>query len=897
MTAQAPHSTPLSAAACPLLSAVLPLRYALGPTLAVDTSAYGLPPLQGTFPYLGDDAQNLELQERPLNYTARLLRDGWLYVWQSGLSKLVEYRVDQAALAQTPRAGKVIDGRNLPYLLLPAGENAMLAWSPTQWSDAQFAAAKTKPDVRQRVMREISPGAAPFSGPARAIHERIGDYMDANGYGWSCEPSTAHRPAWPRLLGDMQRCEQQAYVLLDDPWGVLLDLAELVRARQQAFNITREIRGEDWAIAGVLKSLAESDRQIGGQLRSITDYSKLRAAWQEQTQEEDNHAVDIRRLSSLWADWFNTLAKTGPASLDTACGHFDITQPTARAELELHFAAACLGPSVTSLGAKAIASALTPQEQTGKPWLIWSLLGLGKRLGVGEFNALTGLADGVKSNGADLLDEARQMAELLNKTAEKLAKHAQGSVLEALFAALAPIAGLGLQRSNEGAKAAGQLYLAASLARSQQRLAVELVSQRQLGEWMSDLMGTRPKLPARLKPTQLSIAVSDALPFFRLLPAKNLPALSGHLAADANLKDMLGLSKGGLEKAPLKCLVALVAGVNFVWGGVQVLDGTAKSKLSLAGGFMGMSSAVSAVSAVWQRVAEVDWEATTKVAGTHSLSSQTALTRALSFGAKTAFLQSITSGFDVLVYGIETLDAYKAGDLDTAAINAGLSLASGTNLVLYVKTFRAVRAARAAVIAGEAAALGRGVSAAPHLAARALGVTILIVGGVIARQYTLDTPLEAWVKQTRFGTRPAEWAASYEQSMTEFYKIVFPIVFEAYRLNELNPYRGMQQITYLLLRLPGKDALSDTMIHFKGTEVWGGFFGLGGARKAVEWTGKDFDRHDGTRVKVEPGVAVYRRVYHEEDGRELNTISGELSYSPVEGLTLPPIEIKELAWL
>lgn len=895
MTAQAPRTTQLSAAACPLLSAVLPLRYALGPTLAVDTSAYGLPPLQGTFPYLGDDVQNLELQGRPLNYTARLLRAGWLYVWQSGLSKLVEYRVNQAALAQTPRAGKVIDGRSLPYLLLPAGEKAMLAWSPTQWSEAQFAAVKDKAAVRQRVMREISPGAAPYSGQARSIHERIGDYMDVNGYGWSCEPSTAHRPAWPRLLDDMQRCEQQAYALIDDPWGVLLDLAELVRARQQAFNITREIRGEDWAIAGVLKSLAESDRQIGGQLRSITDYPKLSAAWQEQTQEEDTHSADIRRLSSLWADWFNTLAKNGPASLDTACGHFDITQPAARAELELHFAAACLGPSVTSLGAKAIVRALTPQEQAGKPWLMWSLLGLGKRLGIGEINSLTGLADGVKSNGAALLDEARQVAELLNKAAEKLAKHTQGSVLEALFTALAPIAGLGLQRSNEGAKAAGQLYLAAALARSQQRLAVEMVSQRQLGEWMSDLMGTRPKLPARLKPTQLSIAVSDALPFFRLLPAKNLPALSGHLAADVGLKDMLDLSKGALEKAPLKCLVALVAGVNFVWGGGQLSNSqSAKSWLSFVGGAFGMSSAVTAV---WQRVAEVNWEASVKVSGANSISSQKALADALGVGARTALLQSVTSGFDVLVYGIEVLDAYKVGDMDTAAINAGLSLASGTNLVLYVKTFRAVRAARAAVIAGEAAALGRGVSAAPHLAVRALGVTILIVGGVIARQYTLDTPLETWVKHTRFGTRHADWAGSYEQSMTEFYKIVFPITFHAYRLNELHPYRGMQQITYLLLRLPGKDALTDTMIHFKGTEIWGGFLGLGGARKPVEWTGSDFDRHVGTRVKAEPGVAVYRRVYHEADGRELNAISGELSYSPIEGLTLPPIEIKELAWL
>jgi len=134
-------------------------------------------------------------------------------------------------------------------------------------------------------------------------------------------------------------------------------------------------------------------------------------------------------------------------------------------------------------------------------------------------------------------------------------------------------------------------------------------------------------------------------------------------------------------------------------------------------------------------------------------------------------------------------------------------------------------------------------------------------------------------------------------SMTEFYKVVFPISFEAYRLNELNPYRSMQTITYVLLRLPGKSALTDDMIHFKGHETWGSFFGFGGTRKTVEWTGKDFDHHGGTRIKTEPGVAVYRRVYHEENGDNLDAIRGELSYSPVEGITLPAIEIKELAWL
>jgi hypothetical protein len=88
------------------------------------------------------------------------------------------------------------------------------------------------------------------------------------------------------------------------------------------------------------------------------------------------------------------------------------------------------------------------------------------------------------------------------------------------------------------------------------------------------------------------------------------------------------------------------------------------------------------------------------------------------------------------------------------------------------------------------------------------------------------------------------------------------------------------------------------MLHFKDEELWSGLFGFGSLRKSVEWTGKDFDRHAGTRVSTESGVATYRRVYHpDRDGRDLNKISGKLSYSPLEGLTLPAIDIKDIAWL
>ncbi|WP_336346809.1 hypothetical protein [Pseudomonas monsensis] len=73
---------------------------------------------------------------------------------------------------------------------------------------------------------------------------------------------------------------------------------------------------------------------------------------------------------------------------------------------------------------------------------------------------------------------------------------------------------------------------------------------------------------------------------------------------------------------------------------------------------------------------------------------------------------------------------------------------------------------------------------------------------------------------------------------------------------------------------------------------------LGGKREKVIWTSSDFDVHSGTRISKESETAVYRRVYHvDREGRALNSISGKLTYSPLEGLSLPPIDIKEIAWI
>lgn len=892
---QAPYGT------CPFLAAVLPLRYALGPTAAVDTSAYGLPELNGRFPDLGPDLP--ALGEQNLNYTSRLLRDGWLYVWESTPPKLVEYQVESAQLTQTARAGRVIDTRTQPHLLLRAGESAGLVWSPVRWSEPQYQAAKKDPAVRQRIMRSFVPGVAPFSGQVDAINKHIGEYSDATRYGWSSEPETEHAPNWLKVLKQMARCEQHTYAVIDDAWGVLLDLAALMRARKAGFDSYQEHHAEEWAIAGVLKSLSDNDAQLKAQLPSITRYDELSRVWKDQNTQEDRYTADMRRLAQLWVDWFNTLQVNGPSSMDTACGHFDITQPASRETLELHFAAACLGPANTSTGAKAITLSLEGDAQ-GKPWLLWALLGLPKRLGIGEIKYLIDLSDAAHDNGASLKEGATQLAkafgyaEAMNKAAEKLSQLAPASSMEALFLSLAPAAGLHLHQAENAASTAGRIYMAAALARSGQRIQTLGITPRQLGEWYSDLIGTRNTLPARLNVTPLAGAVSESIPFMHLVPASTkLPPLPVNLAASAELGSVFDL-KSALGKAPIKCLVTLMAGVNFVWATDQLFEKrTYQSAFSTAGAAFGIGAAGAAVV---QRVAEVDWASAIRQSGGTSISSRLLLAKALGRAATTALAQGVFLAFDVVLYGVDAFEAYKAGDFDTMAVNLAVVGASLASIKIQVQAFRALRVARGAVIAGDAATIARGLNVVPHLGAKLLGLAVVIVGGVIARLYTADSPLEKWVKNSHFGIRPDDtWSNSYILSMDNLYPLLFPISVEAYRLAELNPYQGQVVSTYVLLKLPGENVeLTDGMIHFTGQEVWGDTLGYHSDKiQKVEWTGKDFARHNGTRVPVPAGITPYRRVYHEDGVRDLRRIEGDLIYSPSEGLTLPSVKIMERAWI
>ena len=768
---------------CPLLAAVFPLRYAIGPSLPLDLSGHGVKPVTGHFPALGEGSENTS--GRPMHYTARLLRDGWLYVWQTNINMMIEFQVTGALLKETSRGGSVIDPRHKPFFMLRAGAPAMMVWSPVRWSDAQFATARTDPALRESLMRTFTPGVTPMSGPVQKIHESIGDYMDLDGYGWSQNPVN-QPPDWLKALEDMNVCEFQTYAVVDDTWGILQDLARLLQVQMAAFEERRQKRSEDWAIAGLIRSLSENDEQVRKVLPGATRYHLLERTWKEHDDENQRYETDLRYISQLWGAWFETLGLKGPASLATACEHFDITQPAVLEALGEEFARACAGASSTSFGVKTLSKALDPDRATEKPWLIWALLGLPNQPGLSEIKRLIDTGDTLKDNAQALqklgakVAQALSMSLAFNKSAENLALNNPARVTEELFSVLSPVLAAQMHKASEAPSNVARLYMGAALSRSQQRIDLVAATPQQVEQWLNHLAQVPTQAPPSTLPLKpVASAVQDALPFFHLVPVGQANATGKHLSSIADLarpemelKNLLKMSKEALTETPLKCLVLVVAGVNFVWTLDQYTKSdSTKNAMNFAGAITGIAAAFLAIQ---QSKAERSWKIIAESTGKNSLSSRTGLAKALLKGAQVAATLSVVSALDVAVFGIETLEAFKAGDIDTALINAGLTVASAANFALYVRTYRALRAARAAVLAGELAAIGRGINQVPHIVPKLLGLTLLIVSGVIARLYTQDIPIEKWLKSTRFGTYPEAWSDSYEKSAHELHKILSP---------------------------------------------------------------------------------------------------------------------------
>lgn len=949
-----PVATPidLRPAACPLLAAVLPVRYAIGPIdprhgSSLDAAALGLPEFDETFPGLGPD--NPYYQGRPLGYVPRMLRDGWLYLWDEALQELNEYRVQASMLTLSGRGGGLQDQALRPYLLLEAGAPVRLAWSPCLWSESIFAMVEQQPDLRQRLMREIIPGVSPFSGQVKTLHSQIGDIRPEN-FRWSCAPRPRYWLLEDPALKRMQRCEQQHFALVDDPWGVLFDFAGLMRERTQAFGKLNKHRVDEWSIAAIVESMGSGDEKVRGRLGSIIDLARLQQVKEEQERETQALEADCIRMAKVWAAWFSTLGEGTPSSLESACEHFDISQPDAREMLENSFAAACLGPAATSPGVKAIENALDLTQVKGQPWLLWALLGVTQRLDAGHLQRLLQMPEGLPTVAEDLgastakMARASTLALTLNAGAANLEKLPLARGGEPLFAVFSTVLGGRVSELSEQIHHLTYQLMIAMLARSRQRLEAGSLAPADALRWMSSQIdeahnkGKRRSLERRLdqhrrqegraarmtaadaRPARSSLAsgVSSAIPHLRVVPSTPpaeagsyrpgygsatpnprpapppvLPPLSGEAAGlelPRNIKDLL-------NDAPLKTLIAMVSVWNLREVGQHVWQGGSVKEYIAVGSAFWTSTA--ALTAVVQHLADTRWEQHIAQAGNINPAAQEYLARALGLGSAAMFFQALAAGIDVFYFGWRALDAYRAGDLDTAGVNVGLSGASLAYARLSAEAMRTMRLARTAVLAGEAQALTTGLRVLSlPLRLSLVGLAVTVIAGLVTLFFTEDKPLEQWLKQTRFGNRPADWSGSFAGTLRALYQIVLPVSLSLERWQDINPRTGqvMRELR-LVLRLPGQQEYRQGMVSFEGEEEWQyktGLFSSEARCVPLIW-GKDdpipFYPDVGSRITPERNGIRLRRAYHDDGRSSLVAVRGRLTYQPINGLYLPPIDI------
>lgn len=950
MNAPATQPSRLQPATCPLLAAVLPLRYAIGPIetrnpSTLDAATLGLPALNGNFPEMGPE--HALLKDRPLGYVPRALRDGWLYVWEDSLKALSEYRVDAAMLKPTARGTPAPDTTTRAYLMLEAGAPVLMAWSPIRWSADVFAELESQPAKRQRMMRSLTPGVAPFSGSVQAMHGQIGD-LKTEHYTWSI----AARKASYWLLQDpplkpMQRCEQQHFALVDDPWGVLGDLAALVRERRIAFTKLNKHRNDEWATAELIQSVADSDEVIRSNLASMIDVPQLQKVLKQPALALDALDADLRRLTECWARWFETLEGGMPSHLDSACAMFDLTQPDQRDLLEIHFACSCLGPSATPLGVKTLERELYAAQPREQPWLLWSLLGATRKIDPGTLKQALhlpeALADVTDAPGAAArVARATAFATAVNLAADQVQALNPARGGEPLFAVLSPSLGGRLRSLSEQIHPLAYNLMTAMLVRSAQRLEVDSLSRVDAIGWLNEQIdqahnkGQLRRLKKQLEkeirnqaraareavglstPAKSPTAtqVEEAIPHLRVVPAPEaapphpspgygsdaprapgkpgttLPPLSGKaarlsLGVPRNISELL-------NEAPLKTLIAFVSVWNLAAVATQAWNETStKSVISAVGA---VTATATASAAVLQQLADVRWEQHVGSASKLDVKAQEYLARALGLGAGAMRLQAITAGLDVFIYGWQALDAYQAGDLDTAAVSLGLVGANLAYAHVSLRAMRALRLARTAVLAGESAALSTGIrvlSLPLRLSLVGLVGTILI--GMVSLLYTKDTPLESWLKQTRFGIRPADWSGSLTGTLEAFWRIILPVSLILERRQGLNTRGQWVNEMALVLHLPGQSEYQPGMVTFDGYEEWEDLSINRRWCVPLVWERDDpipFDTQICTPYDRQDAGGVWlRRAYHNRLDR-IVAIRGSLTYYPAEGLSLPAIDIE-----
>lgn len=863
-------------AVCPLLVSVLPLRYAIAPYSGIDGNSYGLPSVDGRFPWLG--SEYAELLDESFGYALRPLRDGWLYCWIALEQRLVEYEVTSERFKETSRGGAVIDTRRQAYLSLPAGSTIGMRWSPVTLSEVRFSDLKQNEVTRVRLMRMELAGNGISSGPIVEAEDKVADLnvKPSQAFNWSCGPSNV-LPEWQSLISDMRECDVQAYMAVDDPWGITLDLAAMIQQCRAAYETLHAERQPDWAVAEVLKAFYEQDPNLKQSIPKLTRFNELRQTWQDHDQSQEKYEAEINRLLSVWVAWFETLQLEGLETLNTACQLFDLEQDLDRDVLELSLSLSCMGPSSSAKGAMAIRSELSLKNN--QLWVWKAITGVKSNHFVFDnIKDVLGAADaaiGQKGDFAQLGHTGVLWG--LNQAAKKLSAlglmSAKGGLFNAIAPAVAPL--------NEGRM---QLFMTSLLARANLAITHVEVPVRQLREWMSDLIGTGEDARKlnQLQPEKIRVYVAD------IHPAGQPPAANANL-----LRRSVDLAKN----MPFKTAILLVCGWNLSQSTMSWWEDKKdiQTRMRLAGALAGITTASTAIT---QELAKSNWQTAVKEYGEKAAQSVDNLGRFAAWGSITSRLQGATAALDVVIFGMDAYDAWNNADYDNAVVNAGLSGVSVGQLVLAAKMFRAFRAARAAVVAGEVAAATRvvGFIGGP-LGRISLGLTITVLAGVYVRSRTKNTALENWVANTRFGLKPASWSEEHQQELIKLYQIIFTLEFHLEQPLGLNPHTGHHgREKYLIMTLVGQQELTTDMFRFKGEEIWSGS-GLNGLwndqRVEVEWDGSHFHRDIGTRRPAPTGDARYRRVYHSRPDRgEFKGIEGELVYSPQPGLALPATKLE-----
>ncbi|WP_370256908.1 toxin VasX [Marinobacter nauticus] len=881
-------------ATCPLMTAFLPLRYAIGPMRYEGELLAGLelPDLPDLFPNID---RYTDLQDRNLGLVPRFLRDGWLYVWSEFEGRLIEYSVNDSLLQETTRGGEVVDHRGNVYLSLPSGEPADVAWSENQWSDAHFEMIVNEPGQRSKFMRRIVPGGSPNT---QLLDEKtfyaLPEVTSIEEFDWTGLTPTI--PHWPRLERSTRRFDQRVMGIVDDPWGVTEDLAALVRLAHDNQERLRARFGGEWSLAKTIKDLYETDRQLEAKLPELVDLPKLQRVWRESDESQSHFEDVVAGLLDSWVLWMHTLeCANGPETLASSCESLDLAKEDHHTILQEKFGLALLGPSYFSKGAGAIGRLAAVQGE-GTRWFWNALLGIRERVSLGDVEKLVSIGDMANDSVEDLSKAATAVVASINSKVSGLVGRApipSAVPTQILFNAISPAAAVELRGFPHRISLLGSGFLVSGLARTGQSLAVDSVGAVQSNQWLSEAAKNSGNAAATLSPPDVE---ARKVPVIRITSANAGQYFKGN---PYSLKD-------ALEKAPLRSVLVVLTGLNMVSAISEFFTDSNKDVEGLAKATGSVTGFTAAALSLEHKISELNWNK-----GLSRSPNPAAYSHGV--GAVAAALTAATAAFDIIVFGMQAIESYRSGDFDTSALEVGLMGVSSGQLALSVRAFRAYREARAAALGLQVASSVRGLSRlGGFYTALSLGLTASLIGGLVARHYAQNTPLERWLANTRFGVKPAEWSGNYRDEMEQLYTVIFPIKLRLERVPRLNPHTGIHmQDCWLILELAGQSALNPETIYFSGDELRSGVgyrslawverqlravldteereYILQPKRTPVTWSGSDFSLHVGTRVHNAAATATYRRVYHDDD--QIFGLQGELIYRPQPGLEMPPVKV------